>query len=109
MPLSSVERVFVREGGRQERYASERVGTVVEVANVAALGKLVALQFLLWVQRHPTGVISLPTGESLFVGDRSGRRPNHSFIHSIDRCMDACHSIDLWSASISDGMRRSID
>lgn len=60
--LSPVEKAFVQEGGRQERYASERVGTVVEVANVAALGKLVCLQFLLWVQRHPTGVISLPTG-----------------------------------------------
>lgn len=66
MPLSPVERAFVAEGGRRERYASERVGTVVEVANVGALGKLVCLQFLFWVQQNPTGVISLPTGKQVF-------------------------------------------
>lgn len=60
--LSPVEKAFIVEGGRQERYASERIGTVVEVANVAALGKLVCIQFLLWAQQHPNGVISLPTG-----------------------------------------------
>lgn len=64
MTLSPVERAFVQEGGRHQRYATERIGHVVEVANVGALGKLVALQFLFWVQRHPTGVISLPTGRT---------------------------------------------
>lgn len=89
MPLSPVERAFVREGGRQERYVSERIKHVVEVANVGALGKLVALQFLFWVQHHPTGVISLPTGTAASVpgigaapgcrteGHTSVRTPTH--------------------------------
>ncbi len=64
MTLTPVERAFVQEGQRQEHYASERIPGVVEVANVAALGKLVALRFLEWVLAHPTGVISLPTGRT---------------------------------------------
>jgi len=62
--LTSVERAFVRDSKRQEKYASERIPGVVEVANVGALGKLVCLRFLEWVAANPEGVVSLPTGRT---------------------------------------------
>jgi glucosamine-6-phosphate deaminase len=37
---------------------------VVTVANFPALGKLVAMRFLEWVQQNPGGVVSLPTGKT---------------------------------------------
>jgi len=37
---------------------------VVVVPNFPALGRLTALRFLEWVQGHPGGVISLPTGKT---------------------------------------------
>ncbi|MEW6355920.1 MAG: glucosamine-6-phosphate deaminase [Planctomycetota bacterium] len=42
---------------------AERIGTIV-VSNFPALGKLAALRFIEWVQDHPDGVISLPTGKT---------------------------------------------
>jgi glucosamine-6-phosphate deaminase len=37
---------------------------VITVSNFPALGKLAAMRFLEWVQDHPGGVISLPTGKT---------------------------------------------
>lgn len=37
---------------------------VITVSNFPALGKLTAMRFLEWVQDHPEGVISLPTGKT---------------------------------------------
>ena len=37
---------------------------VLTVSNFPALGKLTAMRFLEWVQEHPGGVISLPTGKT---------------------------------------------
>lgn len=37
---------------------------VITVANFPALGKLAAMRFLEWIQDHPEGVISLPTGKT---------------------------------------------
>ena len=37
---------------------------VLTVSNFPALGKLAAMRFLEWVQTHPEGVISLPTGKT---------------------------------------------
>lgn len=62
--LTPVEQEFVRESQRQKYYASEHIPGVIEVSNVAALGKLVSLRFLEWVSEHPAGVVSLPTGRT---------------------------------------------
>src|SRR5664279_1392592 len=37
---------------------------VITVGNFPALGKLTAMRFLEWVQNHPQGVVSLPTGKT---------------------------------------------
>ena len=42
---------------------AEKIRTIV-VDNFPALGKLAAMRFLEWVQTHPGGVISLPTGKT---------------------------------------------
>ena len=42
---------------------AEKIRTIV-VDNFPALGKLAAMRFLEWVQAHPGGVISLPTGKT---------------------------------------------
>jgi len=42
---------------------TERISTIV-VDNFPALGKLAAMRFLEWVQGHPGGVVSLPTGKT---------------------------------------------
>ena len=42
---------------------SEKI-PVITVSNFPALGKLAAMRFLEWVQGHPEGVISLPTGKT---------------------------------------------
>jgi glucosamine-6-phosphate deaminase len=42
---------------------TEKIPTIV-VGNFPALGKLAAMRFIEWVQGHPGGVISLPTGKT---------------------------------------------
>ena len=42
---------------------AEKIRTIV-VDNFPALGKLAAMRFLEWVQTHPGGLISLPTGKT---------------------------------------------
>lgn len=62
MSFTPVEQVFLAQSGRLPSYEKEKI-TVLEVTNVAALGRLVALRFLEWVRDNPNGVIALPTGE----------------------------------------------
>lgn len=61
MSFTAVEQVFLAQSGRLPSYEKEKV-PVLEVTNVPALGRLVALRFLEWVRENPTGVIALPTG-----------------------------------------------
>ena len=51
---------------------------VITVSNFPALGKLAAMRFVEWVQSHPEGVVSLPTGKT----------PEH-FIFWVRRLLDA--------------------
>ena len=37
---------------------------MITVSNFPALGQLIAMRFLEWVQDHPGGVVSLPTGKT---------------------------------------------
>jgi glucosamine-6-phosphate deaminase len=62
--LTPVEEVAVRASAFDVLYGpAEKIPTIV-VENFPALGKLAALRFLEWVQSHPEGVISLPTGKT---------------------------------------------
>jgi glucosamine-6-phosphate deaminase len=62
---SRVEQVALAQGPFAELCypPTEQIGVVV-VGNFPALGKLAAMRFLEWVQDHPEGVISLPTGKT---------------------------------------------
>ena len=62
--LTAVERAAAAApSGTPEYPSSEKISTIV-VENFPALGKLAALRFIEWVQHHPGGVISLPTGKT---------------------------------------------
>ncbi len=62
--LTPVERIAVRASAFDALYEpTEKIPTIV-VKNFPALGKLAAMRFLEWVQGHPGGVISLPTGKT---------------------------------------------
>ena len=62
--LTSVERRAVKASPFAELYPpAERIKTIV-VKNFPALGKLAAMRFVEWVQDHPGGVVSLPTGKT---------------------------------------------
>ncbi len=60
---------------------------VLTVGNFPALGKLVAMRFLEWVQANPQGVISLPTGKT----------PEH-FIHWV------AHLLRTWDHPATQAM-----
>ena len=62
--LTPVEERAVRASTFDALYPpTEKVPTIV-VDSFPALGKLTAMRFLEWVQDHPGGVISLPTGKT---------------------------------------------
>jgi len=61
---SRVEESFLRQSGRQARYAPTEKVTIIEVPNFPSLGRLTALRFLEWTQQFPEGVCSLPTGKT---------------------------------------------
>ncbi len=62
--LSPVERRVLEGSPFAALYPpAEKIRTLV-VDNFPALGKLAAMRFIEWVQDHPGGVISLPTGKT---------------------------------------------
>jgi glucosamine-6-phosphate deaminase len=62
--LTPVEEAAVRASAFEVLYGpAEKIPTIV-VENFPALGKLAAMRFVEWVQAHPGGVISLPTGKT---------------------------------------------
>jgi glucosamine-6-phosphate deaminase len=62
--LTPVEEVAVQASSFDALYPpTEKIPTIV-VENFPSLGKLAAMRFLEWVQHHPDGVISLPTGKT---------------------------------------------
>ncbi len=61
---SKVEQILIEKSGFKLKYEPrEKIGVVI-VDSFPELGKLTALRFLEWVQTHPEGVISLPTGKT---------------------------------------------
>jgi len=63
-PSSRVEQIALEKSGYQLIYPPEEQIASLIVENFPALGKLTAVRFLEWVQDHPEGVISLPTGKT---------------------------------------------
>ena len=62
--LTKVERRAVENSPFAAQYSpTEHIKTVV-VEHFPALGKLAAMRFVEWVQDHPGGVVSLPTGKT---------------------------------------------
>ena len=60
--LTPVERRAIAASPFDALYPpTEKIKTIV-VENFPGLGKLAAMRFIEWVQEHPEGVISLPTG-----------------------------------------------
>jgi glucosamine-6-phosphate deaminase len=62
--LSPVEAIAIDASPLEARYPPAEKMPVVVVANFPALGKLAAMRFLEWVQGHPGGLVSLPTGKT---------------------------------------------
>ncbi len=61
---SAVEKIALEQSPFAMLYPPrEKIGAIV-VDNFPALGRLTAMRFLEWVQQHPGGVISLPTGKT---------------------------------------------
>ena len=62
--LTPVEQAAVQASSFDVLYGpAEKIPAIV-VENFPALGKLAAMRFLEWVQHHPEGVLSLPTGKT---------------------------------------------
>lgn len=62
--LSKVEKRALKDSPYDYKYPpTEKIPAIV-VQNFPILGKLTAMRFLEWVQNHPGGVISLPTGKT---------------------------------------------
>ena len=62
--LTPVEKIGVEASPFAALYPpTEKIVTIV-VENFPALGRLAAMRFIEWVQGHPGGVISLPTGKT---------------------------------------------
>ena len=62
--LTTVEQRAVQASAFAQIYPpTEKIKTIV-VENFPALGKLAAMRFIEWVQDHPGGVVSLPTGKT---------------------------------------------
>ncbi len=61
---SPVEQKALEHSPLQPIYAPEERIPVITVGNFPALGQLVAMRFVEWVQQNPGGVVSLPTGKT---------------------------------------------
>jgi glucosamine-6-phosphate deaminase len=79
--FSPVERIALSAMPFKARYEPTEQIPVIAVGNFPALGKLTAMRFLEWVQDHPEGVVSLPTGKT----------PEH-FIKWVTRLLDTWNS-----------------
>jgi len=61
---SNVEMYFLDRSGMEPLYVPEERIPVIVVPSFPELGRLAALRFLEWVQEHPEGAVSLPTGKT---------------------------------------------
>ena len=82
--LTAVERRVVAASPFAAQYPpTEHIKTIV-VEHFPALGKLAAMRFVEWVQDHPGGVVSLPTGKT----------PEH-FIRWVERLLRHWDEADI--------------
>ncbi len=91
--LTPVETIAVKASSFDILYApTEKIPTIV-VENFPALGKLAAMRFIEWVQDHPKGVISLPTGKT----------PEH-FIKWVRRLLDEWETPEIQKLLVEAGI-----
>lgn len=64
MQFSPVETQALEESPLDPMYPPAEKIPVITVSNFPALGQLVAMRFVEWVQEHPGGVVALPTGKT---------------------------------------------
>lgn len=64
LTLSPVETRALENSPLDLLYGPDEQIPVITVSNFPALGKLAAMRFIEWVQDHPGGVVSLPTGKT---------------------------------------------
>jgi glucosamine-6-phosphate deaminase len=62
--LSPVEQRAVGQSPLEPIYIPDEKIPVITVNNFPALGRLVAMRFIEWVQENPGGVVALPTGKT---------------------------------------------
>lgn len=62
--LSPVESWALGQMRYELAYPPEEKAAVITVSDFPSLGRLTALRFVEWVQQHPEGVVSLPTGKT---------------------------------------------
>jgi len=62
--LTPVEQRAVEESPLDPIYLPDEKIPVITVGNFPALGRLIAMRFVEWVQDNPGGVVSLPTGKT---------------------------------------------
>jgi len=63
-PFSPVEIRALEQSPLEAIYSPDEKIPVITVRNFPALGQLIAMRFLEWVQEHPGGVVALPTGKT---------------------------------------------
>jgi glucosamine-6-phosphate deaminase len=61
---SRVEQRVLEKTAKRLTYSPREKSGVIVVDSFPALGTLAALRFIEWVQRHPEGVVALPTGKT---------------------------------------------
>ena len=61
---SNVEQFYLTKSNKELQYKPTEKIPVIQVDNFPELGKLTALRFVEWLQKNPTGVVSLPTGKT---------------------------------------------
>lgn len=64
LKLSRVETRALENSPLDPLYAPDEQIPVISVRNFPALGQLIAMRFIEWVQDNPGGVVSLPTGKT---------------------------------------------
>lgn len=64
LKLTRVETRALENSPLDPLYGPDEQIPVITVRNFPALGQLIAMRFLEWVQDHPGGVVSLPTGKT---------------------------------------------
>jgi glucosamine-6-phosphate deaminase len=98
LTLSPVETRAIENSPLDPMYVPEEQIPVITVSNFPALGQLIAMRFIEWVQGHPGGVVCLPTGKT----------PEHfiKWVNRLVKTWDQSATRDLLEKNSVDPSRR---